>query len=320
MVGIIALAFALCFGAGLKAGAYLESTQPLDREVDLVEHSDATTFTNPLLACGDIKSLSVGAMDALKSQIQTIIDNRTAAGQVSHVSVYVRDLRNGPWLGINEKESFYPASLLKVPLLLAAYKVEEAKPGFLDSQATYDGPIVGTPQLFPPKVPLEKGTRYTIRELLRRSIAYSDNDATALIALAVGPAPALEVFTDFSIKKPEPGADYQMLVRTYASFFRVLYNASYLSRAHSEDALKILSQSEFADGLAAGVPEGTPIAHKFGEREGEGVGDDIQLHDCGIVYTENPYLICVMARGKNATGISATIAAISKAAYKGMGR
>ena len=67
----------------------------------------------------------------------------------------------------------------------------------------------------------------------------------------------------------------------------------------SEKALGLLQKSEFHKGLVAGVPSGTIVAHKFGERDGLTIGEK-QLHDCGIIYYPgNPYLLCVMTRGDN---------------------
>ena len=44
----------------------------------------------------------------------------------------------------------------------------------------------------------------------------------------------------------------------------------------------MLSTSDFSDGLVAGVPVGTVVSHKFGERHFVGDADVEQLHDCGI--------------------------------------
>lgn len=295
-------------------------SQNISRENDLIERGWGGRFTNPLLACGDIDNLSVGSMEKLKKKIENIVESRVNSKGISHISAYVRDLNNGPWLGINEKEFFYPASLLKVPLLLASYKAEEDNPGFLDQVVRFDKPLLPTIQLFLPAENIQIGKTYTLKELLRRSIVYSDNEATALLAVYVGQKYALNVFADFGIEKPKENEDYQMRVRTYASFFRVLYNASYLSRKHSEEALSILSQVDFPDGLQKGVPGNIPITHKFGEREGGIDNGDYQLHDCGIVYTENPYLICVMAQGKSTDAMLDVIAEISKTVYDSIGK
>lgn len=300
----------------LVAPVFSRSVHQFTREQDIVDLGSHGAFTNPLLACGDIDSLSVGIMEELRTKVTGVIDSATNAGLISHASVYVRDLNNGPWMGIREKEFFHPASLLKVPLMLAAYRLEEDAPGFLDGEVRYETPFTLPGQLFPPAHEIEVGKTYTRRELMRRAIMFSDNQATALLGTQVGANYTLKVFSDFGIEQPQPDQDYEMRVRTYASFFRVLYNASYLSRKHSEEALSILAAVDFPIGIEAGVPKEIPVAHKFGEREGAIENGDYQLHDCGIVYTDTPYLICVMTQGKTTEGMLSIIRDISKLAYQ----
>lgn len=313
--------------AGIVIGLIIAYSFPfpkagsLGKEDDLVDHGRAGghQLTNPLLACGDIESLSVGKMEELRNQVSTLVDVATKHGTISHAAVYVRDLNNGPWMGLNEKEFFYPASLLKVPLIFAAYRQEELHPGFLDKKTVFKEPIVNATYLYPPAMRLSPSTAYSGYELLRRSIAYSDNESAALLGSEIGFGNLTKVFSDFGIAEPEPGKDYQMRIRTYASFFRVLYNASYISREHSEEALALLAKSEFKDGIVAGVPTGIVVAHKFGEREGTVEGGGIQLHDCGIVYApERPYVLCIMAQGKTTGAILELMRTISAKTYATM--
>jgi beta-lactamase class A len=128
------------------------------------------------------------------------------------------------------------------------------------------------------------------------------------------------VFDDLGINMPEIyNPENVMPVRDYASFFRILYNASYLNRDMSEQALKLLSTVEYKNGLSGGIPQTVPLSHKFGERES--LTDDKkvirQLHDCGIVYhPKRPYLICVMTKGENFSDLSKAIIGISKLVYE----
>jgi len=82
---------------------------------------------------------------------------------------------------------------------------------------------------------------------------------------------------------------------------RVLYNASYLTNEYSEKMMELLTQSEFKDGLAAGVPDNLKIAHKFGISTVFTSSEEIssrELHDCGIIYhPDHPYILCVMTKG-----------------------
>jgi hypothetical protein len=75
-----------------------------------------------------------------------------------------------------------------------------------------------------------------------------------------------------------------------------------------------MTRSTFKDGLVAGVPEGTIVAQKFGERSLE-TGQ--QLHNCGIVYVPSqPYLLCVMTQGTNVASLRSVIRDISAITYR----
>jgi beta-lactamase class A len=103
--------------------------------------------------------------------------------------------------------------------------------------------------------------------------------------------------------------------RKYSVFFRILFNSSFLSRANSEYALSLLTESTFREGLRAGVPSEIPLAHKFGERK---IGNDLQqFHDCGVVYyPRHPYLLCIMTRGNNIPNLKKAIADTSRFVYE----
>ncbi len=317
-----------CFVAGFLAAYVVMSLQ----EEKMAYSSDTFSlardnhWTNPLLACADLPELSLGKMKHLKETIQEIIKDRTEKQRVTHVSVYVRDLNNGPWLAIEEDALFYPASLLKVPILIMAYKMEEDTPGFLDTPVTFTEVTMGeVVQDFPPQETLTLGSTYTLRELTRRMIVHSDNEAMNLVASYLGPELNMDVFSYFGIEKPSVENEFRIKVRTYASFFRVLYNASFLNLKHSEEALGFLAETDFVWGLEAGLPADVPVAHKFGERRyiNEGAiiqNEPVQVHDCGIVYAKSPYLICVMVEGHVTDEITSTIRDISKTVYDAIGR
>ena len=123
-----------------------------------------------------------------------------------------------------------------------------------------------------------------------------------------------QIYTDLGVAIPGTrGTEDYMTVKEYASFFRILYNASYLNKEMSQKALDLLLRTDYKDGLIAGVPKNINVAHKFGERK---MGEVDQLHDCGIVYApQKPYLICVMTRGTDFQVQGRVIADISRFTY-----
>jgi len=104
----------------------------------------------------------------------------------------------------------------------------------------------------------------------------------------------------------------------WAGLYVVLYNTGYLSKERSQLALTLLSQSTFREGLVAGVPEGTSVAHKFGRKVFDD-GQDSHLHDCGIVYHPSmSYILCVMTTGTDYENEKRAIAEVSQAVYEGI--
>jgi beta-lactamase class A len=311
--------FALAVGAlsiGVGIGTY---SAPFFRNEalpkDIREFNSSYHFINPLLACGADEDLDASQARALKASIQDSISAHTSAGDITDASVYVRDLNNGPWLGINYSERFSPSSLLKVPLAMSIYKRAEDEPSFLEKKIAYTGTEVQDQQYYPATV-LSQG-EYTVAELVQQMLESSDNNAANVLAQAVGSEYFKSTYSHLGIETPPTeGSDYTTTTHEYASFLRVLYSATYVSDDSSEEILKILSETSFKNGLVAGVPAGTMVAHKFGEHALSN-STILQLHDCGIVYApKHPYVICVMTKGTNFDLLAKTIADISRTAYQ----
>lgn len=276
-------------------------------------------FTNPLLEC-DLAEEVFTELRPFKNKVEDFVKQTQAtSNNVDFVSVYFRDLSNGPWFGINEKENFTPASLLKVPLMIAYFKQAEKNPEILQKSFSFedDGTLPLAQQTILPSQTLEVGKVYTVEDLLYRMIVYSDNKAQHLVVKNMDVDTFSKVYSDFGLSIPSQNTPETLVsVKNYASFFRMLFNASYLSKFYSEKALKLLSQVEYKDALVAGVPAAIKVAHKFGERQNIGQSQK-QLHDCGIVYyPKHPYLLCLMSRGDSIPDQAQVIRDLSKLIYQ----
>lgn len=256
-------------------------------------------YINPLLECDVAKESIpkyVSFEEETKKQINKIKNDHPSVA----VAVYFRNLNNGPWFGINENEDFIPASLLKVPVMIAYLKQTETDPLILEKRLTViKDDNFSYKQKIVPASQVEIGKSYAIAELLHYSIAYSDNLATITLINGLPADKINKVYSDLGLPLPTISneADAAISTKNYASFFRILYNASYLNEQMSEYALKLLAKVDFKNGIVAKIPPDIKVAHKFGERSYENL---VQIHDCGIVYAPNyPYLICIMTRGSN---------------------
>lgn len=268
---------------------------------------------NPQLAAEP--GLAFDELRPFEYKVKKLIAESRKARLVSDVAVYFRDMENGPVFGLDANTMYTPASLMKVPLMMAVLKEAESNPALLSHKLRNDQPEMARSDFNTHA--LTRGAEYTVDELVRAMIASSDNDAVVMLRTVVADAPLNEVFRDFGLIIPEVrSAEDSMSVREYAAFFRILYNASYLNKAMSQKALEYLAASEFKQALADGVPPGVIVAHKFGERSFDDKKTK-QLHDCGIVYhPAKPYVLCVMTRGDDFDKLASVIKNVSAMVYK----
>lgn len=279
-------------------------------------------FINPLLECEQSADYLQTMLVNFRNRIRSVVQSHIDSGDVSDTAVYFRDLNNGPWFGIKDTMQFSPASLLKIPLLMTYLQQVDTDPTLLSKVITYQVPVdYDKDQTIVPQTKLEIGKQYSMEQLLNYMTEYSSNNATYFLYNYLDKKITDQVYLDLGLMPPTGSVDsYTISVKGYASFFRILFNASYLSRTMSERALSIMSQSSYNDALVAGVPRSVVVSHKFGERYFAGTGER-QLHDCGIVYyPKHPYLLCIMTRGKNMPSLVKTIADISGQVYQEVDR
>ena len=250
-----------------------------------------------------------------RDDVEQFIKKAEGEGKATAIAVYFRGLNDGYTFGINDRENFHPASLMKVPEFIAYLKMAQDTPGLLDRKVLFQPTPANSPNTIPKK--LQPGAMYSIRELLQQMIIYSDNDATLILDNMLPEKVRNKVYDDFGLKTSlsfSPDADY-LCLSDYMRFFRTLYNASYLNKDMSQFALETLCEVYFKDGLVAGSG-GNKIAHKYGQWFSKG---ESQMHDCGIVFFGGqPYLLGVMTKGKNVYTLAEVIQGIADIVYQNM--
>ena len=272
-----------------------------------------------MLDCESLESADQNReLQRFEDDIRELIADRLNRGMVSTISVYFRDLNNGPWFSIGRDQYFSPASLLKVPFMMSVLKAAEKDAGLLGAMLRFSGgQDFNEMQNIKPEKNLVPGESYSVDELLYRMIVFSDNNASAMLEDFFGLAAMADVFRSVDLEGPfDDGRENRMTVEEYARFFRVLYNASLLNREMSEKALGYIAEVSLSDGLLTAIPSNVRVAHKFGEEVLTWAGLT-QLHECGIVYfPEHPYLLCVMSSGDSFDGMDDTIMEISHIVYR----
>jgi hypothetical protein len=280
------------------------------------------SYTNPELDCINTEAV-FSEIHERELKVKEYVESVTKLKRANRVGVFFRDLKTRRWFGINHADNFSPGSLLKLPLAVAFYKLAEIDERMLSQELEYkaSGASLNDLEFFKRSEPLVSDKKYSVMDLIERMIKDSDNEVLPTLISALPEGYYEKVLLDLGIRIPslrDGGirADF-FSPSSNAAVLRSLYNSSYLNVAGSRTVLEILTRSSFNEGLVAGLPDGTLIAHKFGE----GIAVDpvthenikLELHACGIVYKNDaPYILCVMTEGSDFKDLSKVISDISR--------
>ncbi|MFM6934109.1 MAG: serine hydrolase [Flavobacteriales bacterium] len=280
-----------------------------------VERMSGYKFVKPLMFVD--KDCESKSLSSLKNKVATFIDSYKSTGKINQASIYLRDYNNTAWTAVNSPENYEPGSLFKVPIMICFLKMNELKPGLIDRKLSYNTPFEQSLNVAFKAKSIQLGKSYTIRELLKYMIVYSDNNATMLLNQHIDHQVLVRIFKDLGLAVPDKFAPhYYFTVNQYSMFMRALYNACYLTIEDSEYAAELLSQAVFKEGMRKSIPATIPMAHKFGE---SGTLEEFQLHESAIVYLKNrPFLLTIMTKGKDNKSLTELISGITKIVFDDM--
>jgi beta-lactamase class A len=291
--------------------------------------SDLNTEENyrlidPLLGIKRVDDYINPEFEDLEEEVNSIIENYKNNGKIKTASVSFRDAKKSGGFIINSKEEYSPASLMKVPTMIAYFKMAENDKNILKTKLTdTDKNDYNSTQSFPPTKKIEKYKPYTIEEIIGSSIENSDNNAAQLLVKNLNDtnkeSSLVDLFEDLGLTEIDLSDDF-ITIQGYSLFFRVLYNSTYLNREMSEKALEILTKTNYNFGIRSVVPKDITVAEKFGEfslQYDNGSVKIKELHNCGFVYyPKHTYLLCIMTKGNDFDSLKNIIKEISSAVYQ----
>ena len=136
---IISVSFVLILVLGVVIGwfsyKYENITKPsisTSVRLDLPQYK----LINPPLFSQSPKSM-LPAFVTLQNLLSNYIASTTKNGAASSVSVYFRYFGNSQWTGVNEDETYTPASMLKVVAMMATLELAESNPSILNEKLPY---------------------------------------------------------------------------------------------------------------------------------------------------------------------------------------
>ncbi len=249
-----------------------------------------------------------------------------ASGYEGTAGVYVQDL-NGHWgYGVNPDETYFSASVIKIPLMVAVFrKVDEGEFSLRDSFETEPGDWAGGAGWLQWQ---KAGTSHTVEDYLYLMMTQSDNVATnALLRFVGGPEYVNEVARSLgavetvlyqkvtSERAAVPALDNRTTPRDMATILAKVYTGEAASPESSRKMVGIMYQNDLQSSIKDGLPEGTSAANKGGWL--------YKVYDeAAIVWHEdNPYVVSIFSKhGSDDVEVGkALLKGISEAVWEAQG-
>jgi beta-lactamase class A len=254
--------------------------------------------------------VAVTSDDSLRARIE----RRIAEVPGATVGVAFRDLARPDTLYIDADERFHAASTMKVPVMIELFRRVDRHELSLDQRVVLENRFTsivdGSPYTLDAGDDSDSlvytwvGTRVSVRDLLEHMITRSSNLATNTLIGLVGARAAnatahslgardIEVLRGVEDDKAyAAGMNNMTTARDLATLMAAIQTGAAASGASTDSMRAILLRQEFNDEIPAGLPPGTPVAHKTGQITGH-------LHDAAIVYPKQrpPYVLVVLTRG-----------------------
>lgn len=275
-----------------------------------------------------VSSLAPLAIERLKHKLDSLCLNYLDHDSILGIAVEYIDLKSNIGFDLFPQKRFIPASLLKIPILIAAFKLEEEKPGMLASHLSmYDVSDGYIDKNLPENegYPYSGKERFNLRDLLKIMTSYSDNRATVSIMEFLNhksPGIIERVEKDLNASLP-PASNTKtdiVAIGHFTTMLKSLFSCTYLSESHSREALAMLCSGRYGHGIKRGIPSHIPVAHKFGVRFN--VSDSnpefpVQLHEVGLIYhPTHPFLLSVMTKGVHIDPLRSALAEIARECYQ----
>lgn len=245
------------------------------------------------------------------------------------IGVAARTLGPGaPLIACRAGEIFPTASIVKVLIMATAYAMDEAQPGILAHEMTFDRSrdLIGGSDFMEVQ---PNGARFSVERLLTPMIVVSDNTAANMLIGFLGVEAINATGTQAGMTQTRLGRkflDFGAVVHhhgnvtTPADMARLLYVIergahegipTIASPAHCRTMIEIMLRQTDRDGIPEALPRGTPIANKTGEITGT-------RNDVAIVnpFGDAPLILAVLTKdvGDYAAAYAA-IHTIARAAY-----
>jgi beta-lactamase class A len=254
----------------------------------------------------------LGAPSQARLAAAALAINARIASSHADVAVAFRTLDGTSlWLA-NAEAPFHAASTMKVPVLIELYRQVRAGRLRLEDplliRNEFPSLVDGSPYHLDADDDSEAdlyravGGSRTLAQLCELMITVSSNLATNLLIERLGianiqagvhalGADGMQVLRGVEDSKAfQQGLNNTTTARALLTLMTAIATGRAVDAESSRAMVAILERQTFNDGIPAGLPAGTRVAHKTGEIT------KIQ-HDAAIVYAPKPFVLVILTRG-----------------------
>ena len=245
----------------------------------------------------------------LKADITALI---AASGAEVAVAWRPLDAKPGEEILINPALRFHAASTMKVPVMIELFRQVDVRRLKLDDKVLVTNQFTsiqdGSPFILAATEDSDGetykalGQKLSYRQLIEASITVSSNLATNILIEHLGArnvqatvdimgAFGMQVLRGVEDQKAfDAGKNNTTDALGLLALFEAIGKGKAVSAKASAEMVEILKRQKFNDGIPAGLPAGTVMAHK--------TGTITRIHhDAGIVYAVRPYVLVILTRG-----------------------
>lgn len=213
---------------------------------------------------------------------------------------YYKNLVTGETLGQREDDLFQAASVIKLPVYAAVQKLCQEGAASMDEtllcREEEKVPSCGALQFFTGEPQVD------IRTLCSLMISLSDNTATNMLLRRFGLEALNGQFREMGLEKTRLerllfdsqaaalGRENRVTVREIGQLLERIYRHEFLSEAVSRQMEALLLKQQIKHKIPGYLPKSIPVAHKTGEDSGI-------TNDMGIVYADQPFILCFAFNG-----------------------
>jgi beta-lactamase class A len=256
-------------------------------------------------------AVQTGPADSLRARML----ERIARDSGATVAVALRDPVSGFMVLINPDLRFHAASTMKVPVLMyLGRRVDSGALSWSDSVTVvnrFASIVDGSPFELSAGDDSDStmyaavGQRKSVRQLAERMIVRSSNLATNILLSSVAtPEGATRLIRSLGAdsmvvlrgvedgKAYEKGLNNTTTARDLSTLLLAIAAGRAAKPATTRELLRILEGQELNEGIPAGLPPGTRVAHKTGNITAT-------WHDAALVYPPDghPYVLVILSRG-----------------------